>query len=213
MRVVVAEDSVLFREGLVRLLEDAGVEVAAQARDAHELRTSVEREQPDVAIVDVRMPPTQTDEGTRVAREIRAEHPGVAVLVLSQTVEVRHALDALQGSSELWQSRCRGGKISVNPGHDDFPALLHEYLATAIADAASKPKITAPKVPIALRRRKRSASALRRSRSFAAGDAASLVAMTPSFCPAGRETNTWIKRAMMAAVPPSEKVRPTPVCM
>ena len=64
-------ESVLFREGLVRLLEDAGIEIAAQARDAHELRTSVEREQPDVAIVDVRMPPTHTDEGTKVAKELK----------------------------------------------------------------------------------------------------------------------------------------------
>ncbi len=93
MRVVVAEDSVLFREGLVRLLEDAGVEVAAQARDAHELRTSVEREQPDVAIVDVRMPPTHTDEGTKVAKELKADRPELGVLVLSQIVESVHALD------------------------------------------------------------------------------------------------------------------------
>jgi DNA-binding NarL/FixJ family response regulator len=93
MRVVVAEDSVLFREGLVRLLDDAGIEVAAQARDAHELRTSVEREQPDVAIVDVRMPPTHTDEGTKVAKELKADRPELGVLVLSQIVESVHALD------------------------------------------------------------------------------------------------------------------------
>jgi len=93
VRVVVAEDSVLFREGLVRLLEEAGVEVAAQARDAHELRTCVEREQPDVAIVDVRMPPTHTDEGTKVAKELKNERPELGVLVLSQIVESVHALD------------------------------------------------------------------------------------------------------------------------
>ena len=100
MRVVVAEDSVLFREGLVRLLEDAGVEVAAQARDAHELRTSVEREQPDVAIVDVRMPPTHTDEGTKVAKELKSERPDLGVLVLSQIVESVHALDLFSDHPE-----------------------------------------------------------------------------------------------------------------
>jgi DNA-binding NarL/FixJ family response regulator len=93
VRVVVAEDSVLFREGLVRLLDEAGIEVAAQARDAHELRTFVEREQPDVAIVDVRMPPTHTDEGTKVAKELKADRPELGVLVLSQIVESVHALD------------------------------------------------------------------------------------------------------------------------
>ena len=100
MRVVVAEDSVLFREGLVRLLEDAGVEVAAQARDAQELRTSVEREQPDVAIVDVRMPPTHTDEGTKVAKELKSELPDLGVLVLSQIVESVHALDLFSDHPE-----------------------------------------------------------------------------------------------------------------
>jgi len=100
VRVVVAEDSVLFREGLVRLLEDAGVEVAAQARDAHELRTSVEREQPDVAIVDVRMPPTHTDEGTKVAKELKSERPDLGVLVLSQIVESVHALDLFSDHPE-----------------------------------------------------------------------------------------------------------------
>jgi DNA-binding NarL/FixJ family response regulator len=100
VRVVVAEDSVLFREGLVRLLEEAGVEVAAQARDAHELRTSVEREQPDVAIVDVRMPPTHTDEGTKVAKELKNERPELGVLVLSQIVESVHALDLFSDHPE-----------------------------------------------------------------------------------------------------------------
>jgi DNA-binding NarL/FixJ family response regulator len=100
VRVVVAEDSVLFREGLVRLLDEAGVEVAAQARDAHELRTSVEREQPDVAIVDVRMPPTHTDEGTKVAKELKNERPELGVLVLSQIVESVHALDLFSDHPE-----------------------------------------------------------------------------------------------------------------
>jgi DNA-binding NarL/FixJ family response regulator len=93
VRVVVAEDSTLFREGLVRVLAEAGIEVVAEARNAHELRTMVERERPDVAIVDVRMPPTQTDEGTRTAKELKAEQPELGVLVLSQVVETKHALD------------------------------------------------------------------------------------------------------------------------
>jgi DNA-binding NarL/FixJ family response regulator len=94
VRVVVAEDSTLFREGLVRLLaEEEGIDVVAEARNAHELRTVVERERPDVAIVDVRMPPTQTDEGTRTAKELKAEQPELGVLVLSQVVETKHALD------------------------------------------------------------------------------------------------------------------------
>jgi DNA-binding NarL/FixJ family response regulator len=93
VRVVVAEDSTLFREGLVRVLAEAGIDVVAEARNAHELRTVVERERPDVAIVDVRMPPTQTDEGTRTAKELKAEQPELGVLVLSQVVETKHTLD------------------------------------------------------------------------------------------------------------------------
>jgi DNA-binding NarL/FixJ family response regulator len=93
VRVVVAEDSTLFREGLVQLLGSAGVDVVAEARNASELRMVVERERPDVAIVDVRMPPTHTDEGTRTAKELKAEQPGLGVLVLSQVVETKHALD------------------------------------------------------------------------------------------------------------------------
>ena len=75
MRVVIAEDSVLLREGLARVLGESGFEVVAQVGDATELRRAVRRTKPDVAIVDVRMPPTQTDEGAQAAKEIRAEHP------------------------------------------------------------------------------------------------------------------------------------------
>jgi DNA-binding NarL/FixJ family response regulator len=92
MRVVIAEDSVLLREGLARVLADGGFEVAAQVGDAAELHRAVKRTKPDVAIVDVRMPPTQTDEGARAAEEIREQHPDVGVLVLSQVVEARRAL-------------------------------------------------------------------------------------------------------------------------
>jgi DNA-binding NarL/FixJ family response regulator len=100
VRVVIAEDSVLLREGLARVLTEGGFEVAAQAGNADELKTAVRRFKPDVAVVDVRMPPTQTDEGARAAVELRAEHPGVAVLLLSQVVEATHALALVSESAE-----------------------------------------------------------------------------------------------------------------
>lgn len=94
--VVLADDSVLLREGLARLLEEAGdLEVVAQAGDAEDLLRKVGAHHPDVAIVDVRMPPTHTDEGLRAAAEIRARHPDVGVLVLSQYVEERYASELL----------------------------------------------------------------------------------------------------------------------
>jgi DNA-binding NarL/FixJ family response regulator len=100
VRVVVADDSTLLREGVVRLLEEAEIEVVGQAADAEELMRKVRAHKPDVAIVDVRMPPTHTDEGLRAAREIRAELPDVAVLVLSQYVEVAYARELLAESAE-----------------------------------------------------------------------------------------------------------------
>jgi len=100
VRVVVADDSTLLREGVVRLLEEAEIEVAGQAADAEELMRKVRAHKPDVAIVDVRMPPTHTDEGLRAARQIRAELPAVAVLVLSQYVEVAYARELLAESAE-----------------------------------------------------------------------------------------------------------------
>ena len=93
MRVVIADDQLLLREGIARLLEDAGMEVVAQSGDAEDLLRKVGAHKPDVAIVDVRMPPTHTDEGLRAAAEIREKHPGVGVLVLSQYVEESYALE------------------------------------------------------------------------------------------------------------------------
>jgi len=84
---VVADDSVLLREGVVRLLEDAGMEVVAQAGDAEDLVRKVGAHKPDIAIIDVRMPPDNTDDGLRAAIALRARHPGLGVLVLSQYVE------------------------------------------------------------------------------------------------------------------------------
>jgi DNA-binding NarL/FixJ family response regulator len=100
MRVVVADDSVLLREGLVRLLTEAGFEVAGQAGDAEELLAIVSAQRPDVAIVDIRMPPTHTDEGLRAARELRARHPRMGILVLSQYVRPSYAVELLQDGAE-----------------------------------------------------------------------------------------------------------------
>jgi DNA-binding NarL/FixJ family response regulator len=91
VRVVIAEDQALLREGLARLFEDAGDEVAGQAGEAQALLAAVVREQPDLAVVDIRMPPSFTDEGARAAAEIRVRVPSVGVLVLSQHVETRYA--------------------------------------------------------------------------------------------------------------------------
>ena len=100
IRVVLADDSVLLREGLAHLLEDSGFEVAGQSGDAEDLLRKIGAHHPDVAVVDVRMPPSHTDEGLRAAHRIRAEHPGVGVLVLSQYVEEAYALELLSESTE-----------------------------------------------------------------------------------------------------------------
>ncbi|OUC95766.1 response regulator transcription factor [Streptosporangium minutum] len=100
MRLILADDSVLLREGLVRLLQDAGHEVTAAVGDAGALLDAVAARQPDVAVVDVRMPPSHTDEGLRAALEIRDRWPGVGVLVLSQYVEQTYASKLLAGPPE-----------------------------------------------------------------------------------------------------------------
>jgi DNA-binding NarL/FixJ family response regulator len=100
MRVVVADDSVLLREGVVSVLVDAGLDVVAQAGDAEDLLRKVGAHKPDVAVVDVRMPPTHTDEGLRAAAEIREQFPGTGVLVLSQYVEESYAMELLSSSAE-----------------------------------------------------------------------------------------------------------------
>jgi DNA-binding NarL/FixJ family response regulator len=100
MRVAIAEDSVLLREGLARLLDDAGCEVVAQCGDAEDLMLKVRSYQLDAVIVDIRLPPTHSDEGVQAALRIRAEHPDVGVLVLSQYVELGLALKLLSDSAE-----------------------------------------------------------------------------------------------------------------
>jgi DNA-binding NarL/FixJ family response regulator len=100
VRVVLAEDSVLLREGVARILVEAGFEVVGQAGNADELLLKVRSYSPDVAIVDIRMPPTHTDEGLRAAQEIREKHPNCGVLVLSQYVEAAYAMELLAESAE-----------------------------------------------------------------------------------------------------------------
>jgi len=100
VRVVVADDVLLTRQGIVRLLRDAGIEVTAEAEDAQGLLRQVRLTSPDVALVDIRMPPTHTDEGLVAAQTIRAEHPQVGVLVLSQYVEPSYAMRLIQEQPE-----------------------------------------------------------------------------------------------------------------
>jgi len=100
VRVAIAEDSVLLREGLARLLEESGFDVVAQVEDPDELLLKVHSFRPDVVIVDIRLPPTHNDEGLRAALEIREKHPSVGVLVLSQYVELGLALKLLADSAE-----------------------------------------------------------------------------------------------------------------
>ena len=95
MRVIIADDSVLLREGLARVLTDAGCEVVAQVGDAEALLDAVDRDPPDACIVDIRMPPTNTTEGLVAAMALRQRHPAVGVLVLSQYVETQYAMELL----------------------------------------------------------------------------------------------------------------------
>jgi DNA-binding NarL/FixJ family response regulator len=109
VRVILADDSLLFREGLARLLADAGLEVVGQAANAADLLSLIDAEPPDVAIVDIRMPPEHRDEGLVAAGRIKQAHPGVGVLVLSQYVEVHYAMALVeerpQGAGYLLKDR------------------------------------------------------------------------------------------------------------
>jgi DNA-binding NarL/FixJ family response regulator len=99
MRVVIAEDAALLREGLTRLLADRGHQVCAAVADAEALLDAAAEHKPDVAVVDVRMPPTHTDEGLRAALRLRQDHPGTGVLVFSQYIETRYAARLLEGNA------------------------------------------------------------------------------------------------------------------
>jgi DNA-binding NarL/FixJ family response regulator len=121
VRVVIADDSILVREGVASLLTRAGIDVAAQASSAQELLDDVDGHAPDVAIIDIRMPPTHTDEGLRAAQEIRSRHPDVAILILSQHVEVGVAARLLAESPE------RLGYLLKDrvTAPDDFVGTIH----------------------------------------------------------------------------------------
>jgi DNA-binding NarL/FixJ family response regulator len=100
MRVVICDDSVLLREGVARILEEAGFDVVGQAGNVDELMLKVRSYSPAVAVVDIRMPPTHTDEGLRAAKDIREKYPDTGVLVLSQYIEPEYAMELLADSAE-----------------------------------------------------------------------------------------------------------------
>ena len=125
LRVVVADDAVLLRDGVVRLLTDSGFDVVAAVGDAGALVDAVTEHDPDLCLVDVRMPPTHTDEGLRAALEIRKQHPDIAVLVLSQYVEERYAAELLEGDVAGVGYLLKDRVIDV----DDFIASLRRVAA------------------------------------------------------------------------------------
>jgi DNA-binding NarL/FixJ family response regulator len=100
VRIALADDAVLFRTGVANLLREAGFDIVGEARDATDLLTLVRSRHPDVVIVDIRMPPTHTLEGLQAAKTIRADHPGVGILVLSQYIEPQYALDLIEGAEQ-----------------------------------------------------------------------------------------------------------------
>jgi DNA-binding NarL/FixJ family response regulator len=140
MRVVIADDNLLVRKGIASLLAESGIEVAAEVNDADELLDAVAAHEPDIAIVDIRMPPAYTDEGLRAAHEIRARHPAMAIVVLSQHVEhgvatrVLTALDPLVMSRLLASDR-EGPLDALTARERDVLQLLAEGLSNpAIAE-------------------------------------------------------------------------------
>jgi DNA-binding NarL/FixJ family response regulator len=144
MRVVIAEDLALLREGIAALLTDAGNDVLATVADADALLAAAAEHQPDLAIIDVRMPPTQTDEGIRAAVELRRRQPDVAILILSQYVEERYATDLLTGGSH-----------GVGYLLKDRVADVAEFLAAARRVAAGGTAIDPEVVSQLLSRRRR----------------------------------------------------------
>ena len=122
MRLVVADDSMLLREGLARLLADAGFDVVGKAENAPELLRRVELTRPDVAIVDIKMPPTHTDEGIVAAQEIRRAHPQVGVLVLSQYLESRYAMRLLEEAPDAGRLPAQGARLGHRRARRRAPA-------------------------------------------------------------------------------------------
>jgi DNA-binding NarL/FixJ family response regulator len=123
VRIVIGEDSALFREGLARLLEDAGHEVVGRAGDATALVKAVEDQKPDLAIIDVRMPPDGTDDGARAAKELRGRDPDLAIVLLSQHVETRHSVELVSGGRVGYLLKDRVFEV------DDFMDALRRVAA------------------------------------------------------------------------------------
>jgi len=136
VRVVVADDSLIIREGLARLLAEAGFEVVAHAADGDELLAAVEATSPDVAIGDIRMPPTHTDEGIRAARALRARRPEVAVLVLSQYVRTSYAVELLSADT-------RGVGYVLKDRVADVDELAESVRRVAAGDSVLDPAVVA----------------------------------------------------------------------
>jgi DNA-binding NarL/FixJ family response regulator len=136
LRVVIAEDQALLREGLARLLADAGIEVVGQAGDAPDLRRKVAAHKPDVAIVDVQMPPDHTDDGLRAAIAIRREHPEVGVIVLSQFSDERYALDLIGDDAS-------GVGYLLKDRVADFGAIADAVRRVAAGGSALDPEVVA----------------------------------------------------------------------
>jgi DNA-binding NarL/FixJ family response regulator len=134
MRVAIAEDSVLLREGLARLLTDAGFEVTARCGDADGLRREMLVQVPDLAILDIRLPPTHSDEGLRAAIDIRTRYPGVGVLVLSQYMEVGLAMKLLADSAE-------GVGYLLKDRISDVPEFIADVRRVALGGSAIDPLI------------------------------------------------------------------------
>jgi DNA-binding NarL/FixJ family response regulator len=141
MRVVIADDNLLVRAGIAALLRDAGLEVVAEAGNADELLSAVDAHRPDVAIVDIRMPPTQTDEGLQAAHEIRARHPTTAIVILSEHVDAGAASRALAESAERLGYLLKHRVTDV----DEFVATVRRVAAGGSAlDAQVVTRLIAP---------------------------------------------------------------------
>jgi DNA-binding NarL/FixJ family response regulator len=136
MRVILADDSLLFREGLARLLADAGLEVPGQAADAEQLLALVDAEPPDVVIVDIRMPPEHRDEGLVAAAQIKQAHPAVGVLVLSQYVEVHYAM-------ALVENRPRGAGYLLKDRVEDLGEFVASIERVAAGGVVVDPSVVA----------------------------------------------------------------------
>lgn len=136
MRVALADDSLLFREGLARLLEESGIEVAGQAGDGDQLLALIDADPPEVAIVDIRMPPQHCEEGLIAARQIKERHPDVGVLVLSQYVEVHYAL-------ALVQDRPRGAGYLLKDRVEDLEQFADAVRRVAAGEVVVDPSVVA----------------------------------------------------------------------